>query len=125
MRCPQCHRENKADASMCRHCGARLEPDVQEDVPASKPSRADLPAWQATALTMFEQGRVIDAIKACRAETGLGLKEAKEAVERLAAEHGLSDVVRRQQRTQTLGCMILAVVGVSLIASFVWLSIRG
>jgi ribosomal protein L7/L12 len=39
---------------------------------------------------LLQQGQKIQAIKVCRARTGMGLKEAKDTVEGLAAKHGLA-----------------------------------
>jgi len=39
---------------------------------------------------LLQAGRKIEAIKRFREQTGAGLKEAKDAVERLAAAHGLT-----------------------------------
>lgn len=41
----------------------------------------------AEIVALMEQGRKIDAINAYRGQTGCGLKEAKDAVEALAADH--------------------------------------
>ncbi len=47
------------------------------------------PAWHVRARELLGQGRKIGAIKYCRAETGIGLKEAKEAVEDFMRENNL------------------------------------
>jgi ribosomal protein L7/L12 len=52
--------------------------------PASGDSSAE---WDVVAL--LEQGRKIEAIKLYRERTGVGLKQAKEAVETMASERGL------------------------------------
>lgn len=48
--------------------------------------------WEAEVLTQLAHHRKIAAIKIYREHTGAGLKEAKEAVEKLAAEHGIQTV---------------------------------
>lgn len=57
-------------------------------------------------LSLMQQGQKIQAIKLYREHTGTGLKEAKEAVEALAAQHG---VVARQA-----GCLGMIVVAIAL-----------
>ena len=53
-------------------------------VKAAAALEAESPAgWKVEAKALVQAGRKINAIKACRAATGLGLKEAKEAVEAL------------------------------------------
>ena len=42
------------------------------------------PLWQERCYNILKTGRKIEAIKVCRQLTGMGLKEAKEAVEKLA-----------------------------------------
>lgn len=125
MRCPQCRHENKAQADLCRHCGARLAPVQSAELESEISLPDDAPAWQSEVLKLYRKGRAIEAIKVCRAATGLGLKEAKESVERLAAEQGLGDLVLRQQRTQSVGCMLLSAIGVVLLLSLLWLATRG
>lgn len=39
--------------------------------------------WKRECINLMRSGQKIDAIKACRAATGMGLKEAKDAVESL------------------------------------------
>jgi ribosomal protein L7/L12 len=67
-RCPLCRQEIAADDERCPSCGALL----------AKPLEAELKA-------LLDQGRKIEAIKLYREHTGVGLREAKEAVEALAA----------------------------------------
>lgn len=54
--------------------------------PSTETSQGD---WQADVLTQLAHHRKIAAIKIYREHTGVGLKEAKEAVEKLAALHGI------------------------------------
>jgi ribosomal protein L7/L12 len=62
-------------------------------------------------VSLLEQGQKIEAIKRYRERTGVGLKEAKDAVERMAERRGLAT-------SQGVGCF-----GVVLLAlmSLVWL----
>ena len=45
-----------------------------------------VPAWHEIALAYMQSGQKILAIKACREKTGMQLKEAKQAVEKLWKE---------------------------------------
>ena len=59
---------------------------------ASRPlptSTIDVAAADAEIVTLIEAGRTIDAIKRYRAAHGVDLKAAKDAVDALAARHGL------------------------------------
>lgn len=61
----------------------RLEQELAGQAPAAWPS-VELPTEQIKALV--REGNLIGAIKAYREATGCGLKEAKDAVDRIAAE---------------------------------------
>jgi ribosomal protein L7/L12 len=54
-------------------------------------------------VALLGAGRKIEAIKLYRERTGVGLKQAKDAVERLGAEHGLPD----RRAMGCLGMMVL------------------
>jgi len=58
----------------------------------------------------LEQGRMIDAIKHYREATGNGLKDSKEAVERLYAELREQDPERFPERKKSVGCSSSAAV---------------
>lgn len=45
--------------------------------------RAAYKDWKQKCIDLMRAGQKIEAIKACRAATGMGLKEAKDAVEAL------------------------------------------
>ena len=61
--------------------------------------RSKVEDWQQEVLILLRERQKIEAIKLYREQNGVGLKEAKEAVEALAAEHGIS--------TKGSGCAIL------------------
>jgi ribosomal protein L7/L12 len=66
----------------CRRCGHKRFFEVQfipPPAPAVRDSAALLPE---AAIAALSQGKKVDAIKIVREATGLGLKEAKDAVER-------------------------------------------
>jgi hypothetical protein len=50
---------------------------------------APLPVAQSEALKWLRQGNKIEAIKAFRAATGVGLKEGKDAVDALERQYGI------------------------------------
>ena len=53
------------------------------------PSQAIDRGFESELVALLEQGQKIEAIRLYRDKTGAGLKEAKDAVEALAAKHGL------------------------------------
>ena len=61
------------------------------------------PAWEAELTSLLERGQKIEAIKLYRQHHDVGLKEAKEAVERVAAEHGII----RQSGAGCLGAALM------------------
>ena len=58
-----------------------------ESLPQRPPSADSSLEWDVVSL--LEQGRKIDAVKVYRERTGVGLKQAKDAVETIASERGL------------------------------------
>ena len=94
--CRFCNSEIPAGTERCRGCGAWLD----QEIPAPRPEGQTANAGQAPApsatpfeqelLDLLRQGRKIEAIKRYREATGVGLKEAKDAVEALAARHGIA-----------------------------------
>ena len=72
-----------------KYANADLLRNISKDRPsaivkAAAALEAEHPvAWKVEARAFMQAGRKIQAIKACRAATRLGLKEAKEAVEAL------------------------------------------
>lgn len=102
-RCFFCDTQNPETAANCKSCGAALqtthtaasEPAQSLSTSADEPSAAadwlGLSEQQLDAVTdALKQGRKIEAIKLVREATGLGLKEAKDAVEALALMRGFS-----------------------------------
>src|SRR4051812_39795036 len=77
--CSFCEKTVPSGTEQCPHCGAWLN---QSDAPA---------ALEATVRSLLSQGRKIEAIKVYRGETGVGLAEAKNAVERLEQGKKLAD----------------------------------
>jgi hypothetical protein len=71
------------------------------------------PPLPPDALAALQQGRTIEAIKIVRAAEGLGLKEAKDRVDRCVAS---DPALRERQGTRaSRGCLLL-LAGVALLA---------
>lgn len=85
--CSKCGEMNPSIGGICKKCGADL-PTGSEAVNPSPPEGEDPSV--ARLLDLLRSGQKIAAIKAYREEHGVGLKEAKDAVEALAAEHGIA-----------------------------------
>jgi ribosomal protein L7/L12 len=82
--CSRCQQPVDPDAQRCPHCGAWLgqQPDAPEPNPDSLESEIR---------SLLTQGQKIAAIKLYRERTGVGLAEAKNAVERIERGEGLPD----------------------------------
>ncbi len=79
--CPACGATRDAEARFCSSCGTEL---TYESDTTSEGAE-----WEADVLTLASRGKKIEAIKLYREATGVGLKEAKEAVEALMSEQGI------------------------------------
>lgn len=105
-KCPECQCENPEGTPLCRECGAALptplaEEPAAEAVPEPSPEDAEL-------LGLLNAGQKISAIKLYRERHGVGLKEAKDAVEALAAQHGIVP-----HSSGCAGVVLLAVTGLA------------
>jgi ribosomal protein L7/L12 len=78
-RCVFCNTSVSAGSQSCPKCGAALRLD---DEPVRGPAGAFQPD---DLLALVRDGRTIEAIKEYREQTGVGLKEAKGAIEMLVA----------------------------------------
>ena len=85
------------------------DPNFVLAIPASE--SVDVDAFEAQILALLRAQKKIEAIKLFRSKTACGLKEAKDAVEALAAKHGISPGA---------GCagMVILVVFVSAVIGF-------
>jgi large subunit ribosomal protein L7/L12 len=72
------------------------------------------PEFEAEVLNLVASGRKIEAIKVYRERTGVGLKEAKDAVEALAARRGVVT-----QKSGCLGVIVLCAAASGIVASLV------
>lgn len=95
-KCPFCGHDNPAGMELCKGCGAKIPDAAVQPAPPMQTSApdADQPDsppddLEGRVLEEMRQGRKISAIKLHREATGMGLKESKEAVEALAAQHGI------------------------------------
>lgn len=86
--CPFCNESNPAEVGVCKKCG--------NTIPRDESPEGELSEFDKTILGLMKGGKKIEAIKLYREKTGLGLKEAKDAVEALAAKYGI--------QSQGLGC---------------------
>jgi ribosomal protein L7/L12 len=85
-KCRICGHANPGGIDRCQNCGAWLEqtvPATSGDQPAESSSPPD--DFESQIMSLVQQGQMIAAIKLYREHTGIGLAEAKSAVEALAA----------------------------------------
>lgn len=92
--CPFCNASTPADAAYCPKCGAALGREGTAIPPRSIPAAAAPPPeespFETQILELLKRNELIPAIKLYREQTGRGLKESKDAVESLAARHGIA-----------------------------------
>ena len=109
-RCPFCDHHNSDQVLKCAECGAELkrpsEVQAAPDMPDASPFDREL-------LALLGRGQKIAAIKLYRQKTGLGLAEAKAAVERLAAQHGVA-------AAQGSGCGGTALALIAILVAMLW-----
>lgn len=82
-KCPKCREENVEGTPLCRACGETL-PQSSAREPAAD-AVADVNSEDADLFELIRAGKKIDAIKLYGERNGVGLAEAKAAVETLAA----------------------------------------
>jgi LSD1 subclass zinc finger protein len=134
LRCNACgaalHYEEGVAVITCAHCGTEYVLDVptegfiefsfeeagEDEIPdveapaAVEPSAA--PAYEAEVLALLRAGQLIQAVKVVRAHTGLGLREAKEHAEALAAREGVDIPAARNK-----ACLVIVVATLALAAA--------
>jgi ribosomal protein L7/L12 len=104
-KCPECGHENELGTPLCQKCGATIPAPV-ESTEAAEPKPEVSPEDQEL-LDLVSGGKKISAIKLYRERTGKGLKEAKDAVEALAREHGIAS------QTVKAGCSGMVLLGLA------------
>lgn len=89
--CRLCGYDGPGGAPRCPGCGAWLADQVDrspgDGLADGSPTTDD---FEFRLLQLLREGQKIAAIKLYREETGVGLKEAKDAVEALATRHGVT-----------------------------------
>jgi hypothetical protein len=93
-KCRFCDHKNPAGVDRCQNCGAWIEAkfDSAPATPVSQAEAKPLPesdSLEGQVLALLEGGRKIQAVKLYREQTGCDLKAARDAVEALAAKHGV------------------------------------
>ena len=91
-KCRFCDHNNPAGTDRCQNCGSWMELAVPSPLAGQEPRTAldervsrQPDTLEGQFLLLMQAGKKIEAIKIYRQETGSGLKEAKDAVEALAA----------------------------------------
>ena len=91
-KCRICDHNNPAGTDRCQNCGSWIEQAVPSESSGQEPRTAyeervpqQPDSLEGQILLLMQAGKKIEAIKLYRQETGRGLKEAKDAVEALAA----------------------------------------
>ena len=103
-KCPGCGRENPAGTPICAGCGDTL-PEISQPAADTVAAPAEIDPVEAEILDLLKAGKKIAAIKEYRERVAnVGLKEAKEAVEALAAQHGI-----QAQASGCAGSVLLAI----------------
>lgn len=111
-RCSRCDHENPDGVEICESCGAAV-PAASDQSSDTDPDDNDTVLAQQIG-EMLAKGQKIAAIKLYREATGTGLKEAKDAIDALAAKHNIPSAG---------GCAgtILCAVGLAaLLLALVW-----
>jgi hypothetical protein len=107
--CTFCDQRNAAGRKHCEKCGAELP-----GAAAARPAPAEPPSGlERELLELVRSQGKIAAIKRYREATGQGLKESKDAVELLAAAHGIESPGGSGCATVLAACLAL----VSLVCS--------
>lgn len=109
--CPFCDHRNAARQKHCQSCGAELPVSFDTPEPETT-SGAATPGLESDIERLLRSEGVIPAIKHYREVTGLGLKESKEAVERIARDRHITP-------TQAAGCTT-AVVALVATLTLAW-----
>ena len=121
-KCRICNHDNPAGIDRCQNCGTWIEKAVpsalvgqgQESGPASEEPIPDPNSMEGQVLALMQGQKKIEAIRLYREQTGAGLKQAKDAVEALAAKQGISPKGAGCAGMVLLIVMVLAIIGVGV-----------
>ncbi len=122
-KCFFCDHHNAPDAIQCEDCGAEIsapdrqaqsaEPSTADNTEESSAEEESNDPFEKQIIDLLSQGKKIPAIKLYREQKGTGLKFSKEAVEALAAKHGIAKT----------GCAIVLLVALFFVVVLVVLPI--
>jgi transcription elongation factor Elf1 len=111
-RCPSCganiHIPHNARTVVCKHCGTEFTLETP-DAPTPQPH-----TYHDEIIALLHRDKFIDAVKLVRVKTGMGLKESKDYVERLAQQNNI-DISARGCSTSVVITGIIAGVIVIII----------
>ncbi len=88
--CPKCGESNPSGTPMCGKCGAQFPNEMAEFSEPQQQQAQAIGSAEEDVLGALRAGRKIEAIKIYREKTGVGLAEAKKAVEAMGTEHGIT-----------------------------------
>ena len=91
-KCHFCDHNNPAGIDRCQNCGAWIEQkasSTSKDAERQGEPTPEPDSLETQLLALMKGGKKIVAIKLYRQQTGCDLKNAKDAVEALAAKHGI------------------------------------
>jgi hypothetical protein len=116
-RCPACDHFNLADATECERCGRTLSSESPDEAASSASSGLTADTFESRVLHTARTSGKIAAIKLYREQRGGGLKEAKEAVEAMMAEHGVTTGAGAGCGATVLALFVLLLAALRLIAT--------
>ena len=88
----------------CQNCGNIITVDPYE--------HTHLPDYEQDIVRVLRTGKYVDAVKMVRHRSGLGLKESKQYVDRLAARHRISVSAGAPKRLVVVMIAFLMVLGI-------------
>jgi hypothetical protein len=120
-KCRICNHDNPTGIDRCQNCGTWVEQAVSSALAGQGPASGsvseetapDSQSLEGQVLALMQGRKKIEAVKLYRQQTGVGLKQAKDAVEALAAKHGISPAAGCAGMV-LLMFMIFAIIGVGV-----------